>query len=107
MVEVPNRPPTPAGPRPSGPPTPREVCPSLMLEVDIGAGVSLREGDPISAQVLGGRVRLLFRGQVVAWVDDETTVRTIKRCQESGGRYEGQVGADATGVAVILLERRG
>lgn len=105
MVKVPNRPPTPAEPRPSGPPPP-EACPSLVLEVDLGADVSVRKGEPISVQVRGGLVRCLSRGQIVAWVDDETTVKSITKCQEAGGKYEGHVDAVADGVAVILLESR-
>ena len=104
MVKVPNRPPTPVEPGPSGFEPPPAVCPSLTIEVAIDTGASVRNGDPVSAQLRGGRVRLLSRGQVVAWVDDETTVGTIKQCHEAGGRYRGQVAAVSAGRVVILLE---
>ena len=104
MVKVPNRPPTPVDPGPSGPEPPPGACPSLTIEVAIATGASLHNGDPMSAQLRGGRVRLLCRGQVVAWVDDETTVRTIHQCHETGGRYRGQVASVAAGRAVILFE---
>ena len=107
MVKVPNRPPTPTKPRSSGVQPPPEVCPSLTVEVALATGASVHDGDPVAIQLRGNRVRLLCRGQIVAWVDDETTVRMARQCQEAGGRYEGQVAAVAAGRAVILLDGRG
>ena len=104
MVKVPNRPPTPVEPGPSGPEPPPELCPPLEVEVAIAPGASVHNGDPVSAQLRQERVRLLSRGQVVAWLDDETTVGTIKQCHEAGGRYRGQVAAVSAGRVVILLE---
>ena len=85
---------------------PPEACPPLTLEVALAARSTLREGDPVAAQVRGKEVRLLSRGQIVARVDDEAFVRTIRKCIREGGRYEGLVGAVAGDGAVILLEGR-
>ena len=109
MVKVPNRPPTPVEPRPSGVSggLPLDVCPSLELEVALVEGADLRVGDAVSAHLRSGIVQLLCRGQIVARVEDEATVRKIRQCDEAGGLYEGQVIAAPDGQAVILLEDRG
>ncbi len=107
MVKVPNRMATAVEPQPLGPPPSHEACPPLTLEIAIATGVSVHDRDSVSAQLRGARVRLLSRGQILAWVDDEAAVRTIKQCYESGGRYEGHVAAVAADRAVIVLEGNG
>lgn len=107
MVKAPKGTITRVGRQPTGQSAPREACPPLEFEVAVASGASVREGDPVSAQLRDGRVRLICEGQTVAWVDNRATMQSVTDCQEAGGRYEGRVGAVGADGAVILLEGHG
>lgn len=105
MVKIPNRPPTPIGPRdPVGPPLPPGVCPNTELEVPLDAEASVQTGDPVSVQVREGRVRVLCRGQVIGWVASPEAVEAIRTCHEAGGAYVGRVSSSDGRTAVVELE---
>lgn len=106
MVKAAKGTPTGIGRQPGGSGAPPEACPSLTFEIGLATGSTLRAGDPVAARVRGKDIQLMSRGRVVAGVDDEAIVRTIRSCIRAGGRYEGQVVAVAEDGAVILLEGR-
>lgn len=107
MVKIPNRPPTPIGPRePVGPPPPPHVCPDIEVDVPLDSGVSVQAGDRVSVQVRDGRVRVGVRGQVIGWVTAREPVEAIRACQEGGGSYVGHVSSLQGKTAVVALEGR-
>lgn len=107
MVKIPNRPPTPIGPRdPEGPPPSQHLCPDLLIEAPVETGATVRAGDPISVQIRDGRVRVLCQGQVIGWVAAPEIVEAIRACQEAGATYSGSVASLDGGTAVIALEGR-
>lgn len=107
MVKIPNRPPTPIGPRnPIGPPPPSGICADIVIEVSLHADASTQTGDPISVQVRDGRVRVLCRGQVIGWVAAPEAVEAIQTCQDAGRSYVGRVSSLDGGTAVVALEGR-
>jgi len=107
MVKIPNRPPTPIGPRePVGPPPPPHVCPDIEVDVPLDSGVSVQAGDRVAVQVRDGRVRVGVRGQVIGWVTAREPVEAIRACQEGGGSYVGHVSSLQGRTAVVALEGR-
>lgn len=107
MVKIPNRPPTPIGPRdPIGPPPPPSVCPDMVIEVSLDAEASIQTGDSIAVQVRDDRVRVLCRGQIIGWVAAPEAVEAIQTCHDAGRSYVGWVSSLDGRIAMVVLEGR-
>ena len=108
MVKARNRPTTSMEPRQVSvmPELALPECPPLEVTVSLAAGASPKKGESVTAHPRPEGVRLLSRGQIVAYVEDEATVQTITACHEAGVRYQGPVDEVSAGRAVILLAGR-
>ncbi|MXY36494.1 MAG: hypothetical protein F4Y54_06960 [Dehalococcoidia bacterium] len=90
--------------QPGGQGASEQDCPDWTVTVAMAEAEALQVEDEVAAQLRDGRVRLECKGQVVAWVDDEETVRNVTKCREAGGRYQGRVSGKGTDGVVILFE---